>query len=147
MENLYVKFPEELNIFEKQQNWRGAVDYLYDRWRENPYDLNNMLCVALEVWYVFLECQYNREHCFTCTSKNLDEQENGDILLKKLWETYDWGEWHFKENATYNAYMGYIIQYRPMFWFRNHSEYDWWLNKGCEMVKKAHKAYPDNLLY
>lgn len=149
MKHRYVKFPEEILLFEEQQDWRGAADFLYARWQKDRYDLNNLLCVALEIWYAFLECQYDREYCFRCNPKNDDEGQNDDILLDMLWETYDWGIKHFEENATFHAYMGYIIQYRPRYWYRDirGCDYDEWQNKGCEMVKKAHESCPENVLF
>lgn len=142
MEKCNILFDERIIEFEKKDRWDHAVDYAYHQWKRNPFDVNRLLCVGTETWYALYLMEI-----FT------DDPNPGNepifMQLEQMYAILDevlkFGDMHYSNSSSYNAYMGYMLKVKP-YYFMNDDSYTKMQNKGIEMMRKSVQIDPNSPL-
>lgn len=134
--------PYVLELEQKQQ-WETVTEYVYLQWKENPMDLNGLLCVGTESWYALLISDYYRHHPSPPEHIQLASEEK---LQNYLMEATRWGRTHFSDQSMFNAYFGYMMKVMPYFFQDYHGDYIGYQEKGITMMRRAYELDPKNPL-
>lgn len=140
MTRFVLNFDEKVIDLEKKLQWDDAIDFLYQRWKQNPFDLNNLLCAGTESWYVLEVFSYPVNYSYEDGRKLSDPERIADYLT----EVTRWGFQHFADNAVFNAYFGYMMQCIPYIFLDFKGDYDGWQKKGENMMRLGYQQEPDN---
>jgi hypothetical protein len=130
-----LKNNPELEQLELAEEWNKARDLVYTKWINEKMDLDNLLRVGTECWYVLVFWE-------RIDSKGLKRADFSGPLT----EVKNFGLSFFKDSDTFNWIFGYMIKLFP-YWFGDFDgDYDGWQNMGSNMVKLASEQNPNNRL-
>lgn len=133
---MIIEYDEAIIKLEEGGRWNEAVRTLYERWTLDQNNINNLLCVGGEAWYVL-----------TFFVDRLIEIDGitRDELITILLDTYDYGICHFKNNAYFNAIFGYFIVIMPYMFLRPGSTIGASIDEmGLDMIARAHALAPED---
>lgn len=137
MKQGFIVFDDCVFDFEKKQRWNTVINYLFDKWKNDPYCLNNLLCIGTELWYVILEMDY-WNNSPTTLPKNI-ELVSDKYLQNKLMEVTRWGFDNFADSPLFNAVFGYLIKVMPYLFIDYNGDYVGWREKGINMIKRSYE--------
>lgn len=134
-------FDDNIIKLEQERNWKEAVEILYTQWKINLHNINSLLCLGTELWYMLLVEEYqrfnpNKNETYIFLDKNLS--------YERLMEVTRFAINNFSENPVVNSYFGYMIKVMPYFFTDYNGDYDYWHYKGCHMIKYAYNLEPNN---
>lgn len=98
MERIFSDIPD-VNLLEKEEKWYEACRALYGMWKENRDDLEKLMRLLWECWYLDVE-----DLCFV----NFTEEESDDVR-HMFREAYRYGEEHFDRDGKYRWITGYML--------------------------------------
>ena len=136
MPTCYLERDIELEQLEsKGTPWYEIVNYLYVRWKSS-LNLQDLLRLGVQCW---------GELAFS----DLEQQNNESQLYYKsenyLAETLNYGLEHYNEHFIFLCLYGYLITLFP-YYFSLTGDYDSDYQFGKDMISKAHKLKPDDVL-
>ena len=134
---MILHYPIESIQMEQRQQWDKAANYLYDLWKKNPFDKNNLLTAGLEQWY------YMTIYEPIVPSMEILEF---DLCMNRLAEIMRFWTENEPLEAAYLSLFGYCMKVQP-FWFCLDSQKDdiYAIQAaGMEMIAKAHDLAPDD---
>lgn len=138
--SLYLlDFSPEIIKAEEAYNMAEATEIAYTQWKAQPMDRNLLLCAGTELWYSQVQSDY---YIFDPSVIFGDET----LRLERLMKVTRWMFRYFANDAVCNAYFGYLIKVMPYFFNDFGGDADGWREKGRNMMKKAYRLDPENLL-
>ena len=133
----YLEKDIELEKLEKRETpWYEIIDYLALRWRNHPNNLQYLLRLGTQCWgeLVFSDLeQQNRESSLYSKSE------------KYLSETLQYGLHRHNDHFVFLCLYGYLISLFP-YYFALTGDYDRDCQFGKDMINKAYKLQPDDIL-
>ena len=112
MEQFQLRFDKRVPKLEKESKWETAANIVLEEWKNDPNDLNALLCAGTQLWYTLLMMDYIRND----PSSPIDIEIVPDLQLQKdLMDVTRYGFAHFAHNPIFNAYFGYMISVMPYF--------------------------------
>lgn len=142
MHNSVLNIDPEIVLFEKNNMWNSAVKFAYQKWENEPENINLLCCAGAEIWYALLEMDYWQ---FAPNKTQNMESVDIDELQDLLWQVTSYGEKRFAENVMFNAYFGYMYTITPYRFHGYNGDYTGWQSKGEEMIRNALEKEPGNL--
>ena len=133
---------QNLSELEKEKKWKQAIYLLKDKWNENKDDVDVILRLATECWYVMSNWE------FLCLdNSDLDFQNVQNTLI----ETYNYFINHCKNDNKGLAIFGYMISLFPNYFYTDKDnggklflKYE---NIGKAMLKSSYTNEPQNILF
>ena len=126
----------KLEQIEQKNEWLQAKQFVYDNWRKDSNDLDKLVRVGTECWYVltFWERLEN--------TQNLDRTD----FSTPLTEVKKYGFEHFADSDTFLWIFGYLIRLFP-YWFSDfNGDLASWEKAGQDMIAQAYQINPENLI-
>ena len=137
-----LNFDRNVIEYERKGDWKRAAEHSYHQWRISPEDLNKLLCAGTELWYSRLK-QDHYEH------SPIKEYEmifcNADQVETMLWDVTMYGERCFSQNASFNAYFGYMYQAMPYYFLGCGENINDWRQYGQDMMRRSQVLDPSNM--
>ena len=134
---MILRYPKKAIQMEQNEQWGKAAEYLYDVWRINRSDINNLLTAGLEQWYYMT--------IYEPSTPFMDISEV-DLCMRRLSEIMRFWTEHTPSEAACLALFGYCMKVQP-FWFCLDSkkvDIDMIRAKGIGMIEEAHALFPDD---
>ena len=127
----------EIILYEKKQDWKFIINYLYNLWYQNQYNIPKYCRLVTEYWYVISEL---RSPAYT-TKIEYDEMQ------RRLYKIINFGLENFGHDPTFLWMIGYFISLQPYHFFdMKFISYEDAETIGHEMLRKATELEPDNLI-
>ncbi|MDR0890008.1 MAG: hypothetical protein LBM28_05105 [Oscillospiraceae bacterium] len=128
-----LRINAELERLEKNEEWRKAKDLLYHVWENDKTNLESLLRVGTECWYVLTFWE-------RIQSDNMTREE----FAAPLTEVKQYGEMAFRKSDSFLWVFGYMISLFP-YWFDDFDDDIYkWEAKGRSMIKEAYQVNPEN---
>ena len=133
---------QNLSELEKEKKWKQAIYLLKNKWNENKDDVEVILRLATECWYLMSNWE------FLCLdNSDLEFQDVQNTLI----ETYNYFIKHCKNDNKGLAIFGYMISLFPNYFYtdkdNNGKLFLQYENIGKDMLKSAYENEPKNILY
>ena len=139
MSKYILQFPKEIKSLEHYIHWPDAVSHLKDRWKQNPIDENNLVCLIMESWYAILELEYVADNPWVPINNELEQKMIYDILC----EAVNYGLKFHRDGILFNMYVGYAAKATPVHFVELMEE---WRKTGLAMIHKAYLKDDKDLL-
>lgn len=131
MSRYILQFPEEIKALERYIHWPDAVILLYKKWKQNPMDENNLVCLAMEAWYAILELEYVADNPWIPINNESEQKKIYDILR----EAVNFGKKYHGDGILFNMYVGYAAKATPVHFVELMDD---WRETGIAMIRKAY---------
>lgn len=127
-----------LSELEQAERWEEAVDFLYQRWQNDRNDVQKLCMLLFECWSVLIDPR----------SDDRSEQRLYMFCQKRLTEVTEYGMEKFDSDPLFLWMAGYCISLFPFLFHREEKsgEEEKWDKKGEELLLRATKIAPDNLI-
>jgi len=129
------KINHELEVLEQNEEWDKARELLYNEWNTDKSDLEKLLRVGTECWYVLTYWERIKSDglCREMFSITLTEMKNcGDI--------------RFRTSDSFLWVFGYMISLFP-YWFNDFDgDIYRWEDHGKCMIRQAVQLQPENII-
>ncbi len=112
--------------YEKKENWKECIEYLYDKWKPNCYDKSLFLKTAINTWYALI-----MDGCLFNLTK--DEKERLNIILLEL---FDFFEVSFRDDSDCQWMFGYMIEIGTYFFLS--SKYNNIKDEGKNLINESY---------
>jgi hypothetical protein len=129
------KINQQLERFELHQDWEGARKLVYDNWISDKNDLEKLLRVGTECWYVITF--WDR-----ITTENLFKEN----FARNLIEAKNHGISVFSSSDQFNWIFGYMINLFPYWFYDFDGDIYKWEKLGKNMIRLACKLNPENAI-
>ena len=124
-----------LEMVEESADWESASNHTYLRWTESRDDIDRLLRVGTENWYIL-----------TYWERLPDPKPTMTLCSRRLTEAKDFGFSTFPDSPTFLWMFGYMISLFP-FWFDDfNGDIHHWEESGKQMIRKASSLDPDNAI-
>lgn len=141
-----ISFDPAVPEFESREEWEAAAKFAYDKWMQNPANLNALVAAGTQMWYTILLVEERKYNPFRQCSDSNTELPCTDGFMVWLMEITRYGFDHFSESTSFNAFFGYMIKVMPYLFEDYQGDYVGWYYKGAGMMKKAYQLAPQDLL-
>ena len=122
-----------LELLESKEEWYLAKKLLYTNWLENKNELDNLLRLGTECWYIMSYWEQLK----------VNNLERSDIS-SALTEVKQYGKLHFSNSETFLWIFGYMIKLFP-YWFDDFSgDLEGFENLGRDMIIRSLEINPNN---
>lgn len=137
MNNYFIEF-QWLNSLEEDEKWEEARQYIWDLWKANKEDVNVLVRLGTECWYVLMLWD---SEIYTSALNYQRFQEN-------LIEVTQYGLERFSNNSLFLWTFGYMISMFPTLFYKGGEEnsYLLWEKTGEEMLEKASRICSEDLI-
>ena len=117
----------QLIQLERTNKWQDAVHMLYREWQQNPMDMECLIRLICECWYIIMmwDC------CIPSSSISRDECEG------TFFNAVRFGDEHFFDNAMYLCIVGYIMTLTPYLFPKNNDDVATIEKKGLNYLSRA----------
>lgn len=137
-DDIILCFDSYILELEESNKWQTVSNTVYQNWKRNPWDLNLLLCAGTQLWYTRYMMDYLKD---LPSAANSIEYADNKMVESMLLTVSTWGLEHFRDNATFNAYFGYMFKVMPHFF----GDYLAWHKEGILMMRKSVEIDPKNL--
>ena len=151
MSKYILQFPKEIKPLEDNNQWLDVVALLYDQWKKDPMDENNLVCLAMEAWYAILELDYLEGALILLENKkcnpgiSLDIEAAQEKIHNILSEAMRFGIEKYNDSVLFNMYIGYAASVKPLH-FADFIDISKWGDDGMAMIQKAFTIDPKDVL-
>ena len=139
MSKYILRFPEEIKSLKGYKHLPDAVSLLYDQWKKDPMDENNLVCLAMEAWYAILKLEYVAENPWIPIDNEFVRKKIYNILC----EAMNFGLKNHADGILFNMYIGYAIKATPIHFVEFVSD---WNETGLAMIRKAYLKDKEDIL-
>jgi hypothetical protein len=132
-----------LSKLEDHEKWGEARIMLYELWNADRDNIELLLRLFSECWYVLCEwgCIMKED-----PSEYSSESPSYRVFKNTLIECATYGLTHFSRDSRFLWMAGYMISKFPYLFYDNSDLYLEWESKGLEMLALLCKQNPDDLM-
>lgn len=141
MNDFLLFFDASIPQLEKQNRWATASRVVFQKWKDNPDNLNYLICAGTQLWYTLLVTDYYKNA--PTVPENI-ELPDKFWLQDRLMEVTRYGFEVFENHAAFNAYFGYMIKAMPYFFLNHEYDYVGWQSKGVIMMRRSYDIAPNS---
>ena len=145
---VFLKNDPVQEAFENNHQWEKSFFYCLKNWEENPTDSECFLRILLQSWYLLtFDDQLMVEKLPNGRIITHSIEPYAETCRSVFWNTYEYGETYFQEDARYLFLIGTLMVDWP-FWFLQKGDHDRedGERRGYERLM-AFCASPDSLRY
>lgn len=133
---------QDLQDLEKEHKWEQAISLLQNKWYQNKSDIEFLLRLATESWYVMSNWDF-----LDLDNSDLEFDKIQSILI----DTYNYFSENYLSSNKGLAIFGYMMSLYPNYFYLDIDstgqlflQYE---NYGKDMLKLAYTNEPENSLY